>query len=131
VVVSDEPGSGLPATPWVGVLLTLRFALEVLLLAAYAVIGTGLVTGWLGWVLALVMVLLVAGVWGTWLAPTRRIDSPLRVRIMLELALFVIAGVGLAVVGHAVWGVVLVVAEAVAMALLRHPGEHVEGYPSG
>lgn len=129
--MSDEPGTGLPATPWIGVLLAVRFALEILLLAAYAVIGTGLVEGWLGWVLALVLVLLVAGVWGTWLAPKRRIDSPLRVRITLELALFVIAGIGLAVVGHALWGALLVGAEVVAMALLRRPGEHIEGYPSG
>lgn len=125
------PGTGLPATPWIGVLLAVRFALEILLLAAYAVIGTGLVEGWLGWVLGLLLVLLVAGVWGTWLAPKRRIDSPLRVRIALELALFTIAGLGLAAVGHVSWGVALLGAEVVAMALLRRPGEHIEGHPSG
>jgi hypothetical protein len=129
--MSTEPGTGLPATPWIGVLLAVRFALEVLLLAAYAVIGTGLVEGWPGWLLGLLLVLLVAGVWGTWLAPKRRIDSPLRVRVVLELALFVIAGLGLAVVGHAAWGAILVAAEVVAMALMRRPGEHIQGYPSG
>jgi hypothetical protein len=129
--MSTEPGDGLPATPWIGVLLTVRFVLEILLLAAYAVIGTGLVAGWLGWVLAVALVLLVAGVWGTWLAPKRRIDSPRRVRIALELALFAVAGLGLAVVGHAVWGAALVGAEVVAMALMRRPGEHIQGYPSG
>jgi hypothetical protein len=129
--MSEAPGSGLPATPWTAALLAVRFGLEVLLLAAYAVIGTGLVAGWAGWVLGLVLVLLVAGVWGTWLAPRRRIDSPLGVRIALELLLFVVAGVGLAVVGHPVWGVVLVVAELVVLALLRRPGEHVQGHEPG
>ena len=52
-------------------------------------------------------------------------------RIALELALFVVAGLGLALVGHALWGGLLVLAEVVAVALLRRPGEHVEGYPSG
>jgi hypothetical protein len=126
-----EPGSGLVVTPFVGALLALRFALEVLLLAAYAVIGTGLVAGWLGWLLAAVLVLAVALVWGTWLSPKRRIDSARGVRITVELALFALAGLGLALVGHAVWGAVLVVVEVVAVALLRRPGEHVEGHLPG
>ena len=129
--MNEQQGTGLPASPWIGVLLAARFALEVLLLTAYAVIGTGLVEGWAGWALALVLVLLVAGVWGTWLAPKRRLDAPLGVRIALELVLFAVAGLGLAAVGHLVWGVVLVVGEVVVLALLRRPGEHVEGYPSG
>jgi hypothetical protein len=129
--MSDEPGTPIPLTPWTGVLLTVRFVLEILLLAAYAVIGTALAEGWVGWVLAALLVLVVAVVWGTWLAPKRRVDSPLRVRIALELALFLVAGAGLAVVGHAVWGLVLVVAEVVAVALLRTPGEHVEGHGPG
>jgi hypothetical protein len=129
--MSEEPGTPIPLTPWTGVLLTVRFVLEILLLAAYAVIGTALAAGWLGWVLAALLVLVVAVVWGTWLAPKRRVDSPMRVRIALELALFVVAGVGLAVVGHAVWGLVLVVAEVVAVALLRTPGEHVDGFSAG
>ena len=77
------------------------------------------------------LVLLVAGVWGTWLAPKRRIDSPLRVRITLELALFVIAGIGLAVVGHALWGALLVGAEVVAMALHASAGRAHRGLPVG
>ena len=129
--MSDGSSGGIRLTPWTGVLLTVRFVLEILLLAAYAVIGTALADGWLGWVLAALLVLVVAVVWGTWLAPKRRVDSPLRVRLVLELALFVVAGVGLAVVGHVLWGVVLVVAEVVAVALLRTPGEHVEGHPPG
>jgi hypothetical protein len=129
--MSDGSSGGIPLTPWTGVLLTVRFVLEILLLAAYAVIGTALADGWLGWVLAALLVLVVAVVWGTWLAPKRRVDSPPRVRLVLELALFVVAGVGLAVVGHVLWGVVLVVAEVVAVALLRTPGEHVEGHPPG
>lgn len=129
--MSDERGPGIPLTPWTGALLTVRFVLEILLLAAYAVIGTALADGWVGWLLAAMLVLVVAVVWGTWLAPRRRVDSPLRVRLALELALFVLAGLGLALVGHVVWGVVLVVAEVVAVALLRTPGEHVEGLPPG
>lgn len=129
--MSEEPGTPIRLTPWTGVLLTVRFVLEILLLAAYAVIGTALAEGWFGWVLAALLVLVVAVVWGTWLAPKRRIDSPLRVRLALELALFVVAGLGLAVVGHPVWGLVLVVAEVVAVALLRTPGEHVEGHRPG
>jgi hypothetical protein len=135
--MTDEPdsatiepgGGGLPATPFVGVLLAARFALEILLLAAYAVVGTGLVDGWAGWVLAVAFVLIVAVVWGTWLSPKRRIDSPLAVRITLELVLFVVAGVGLALVGHGPWGAMLVSAEVVVLVLLRRPGEHVGSAP--
>ena len=122
--MSAGPGEGVPPTAGVGVLLAARFALEVLLLAAYAVIGTGLAAGWLGWALALVLVLLVAGVWGTWLAPKRRIDAPPSVRVVLELALFLGAGIGLGLVGHPQWGVILVAAEVVVLVLLRGPDRH-------
>jgi Protein of unknown function (DUF2568) len=129
--VNGRPGEGLPPTAGVGVLLAARFALEVLLLTAYAVIGTALVAGWLGWVVSLALVLLVAGLWGTWLAPKRRIDAPRHVRIVLELVLFVGAGIGLALVGHPQWGGILVAAEVIVLVLLRRPGEHVAGRRPG
>ena len=122
----SEPPSSLPAGAWVWLLLTVSFALEVLLLAAYAVIGTGLVDGVAGWLIGLLFVVLVATVWGTFLAPKRAVDLPATARVALELSLFGIAGLGLALVGHVLWGLALVVAEAAVLTLQRTTEEPAE-----
>lgn len=125
--MTDEPGAGLPATAAMGALLTLRFLLELALLAAYAVVGVGLVAGVAGWVLGAALVLLVAAAWGQFLSPRRRHELGLGRRIALELVLFLAAGAGLAAVGRPVWGAALVAAELVVLGLLRRPGEPVGG----
>lgn len=127
--VTDEPGARLPATAATGALLTARFLLELALLTSYAVVGVRLVPGAAGWALAVALVLLVAAVWGQFLAPRRRRELGLGRRVALELVLFAGAGVGLALVGHPAWGAALVAAELVVLGLLRRPGEPVGGTP--
>ncbi len=122
-----EDGQEERASSGTGVLLIARFILELWLLTAFVGIGIGLVDGPLGWLLAAVLVLAAMVVWGLFVAPKRRVDSPLAVRIVIELALFVAAALGLAAIGHPLWGVILLVAELVVLGLLRRPGEHPPG----
>lgn len=125
--MTDEPAPGLPATPTVGVLLTVRFLLELALLAAYAVSAARLVGGAVGWVVGVAVALVVATVWGLLLSPRRRYDASLAVRIAVELVLFAAAGAGLWLSGLPGWGAALAGTEVVVLALLRRPGEPVGG----
>ncbi len=115
-------------------LLALRFVLELCLLIAAAVIGAassdrtvvsiGLAAG---------LVAIVALLWGTLLAPRRRIDLPLPTRVVIELALFVAAGIGLAASGYRTAGLALVGTELLllpALAALGHPPGAHPGPPS-
>ncbi len=126
---TDEPAPGLPATPAIGVLLTVRFLLELALLAAYAVSVARLVGGAVGWAAGAAAALVVATVWGLLLAPRRRYDASLPVRIAVELVLFAGAASGLWLSGLPGWGVALLGTEVVTLALLRRPGEPVGGGP--
>lgn len=115
-------------------LLALRFALELALLAAAVVVAGRGIGGAIGWVVGVAAALLVATVWGLLLSPRRRVDVPLPARVGVEMLLFVAAGAGLAAVGLPGWGLVLVVVEVVVVAALwalgLPPGTHVGPDPS-
>lgn len=102
-----------------GLVLALRFALELALLAALA--AAGLALRWpQPWpiVAAVLLPIAAAAAWGTWIAPKapHRVDDP--GRIGLELVMFSLGVVGLLVAGRpwlaATFGA-LVVAHLVAM----------------
>ncbi len=112
-------------------LLIARFILELWLLTALVGIGIGLVDGVLGWLLGLVLALVGMVVWGLFIAPKRRVDAPLAARVAIELALFAGAALGLAAIGHPLWGGILLAAELVVLGLLRRPGEHPPGAAFG
>lgn len=105
---------------WVAVLLAARFATELMLLAAVAVVGASLgqqvVTSAL---LAVAGVLLVATVWGLLVAPRAARRLPDRGRLVLELVLFVGASVALVGVGHRSAAAVLFVLSVACALLVR------------
>ena len=107
----------------VAVLLALRLVLELCLLAAAAVIGLALTDRISVGIMASVALVAAVGIlWGVLLAPRRRVDLPLPARVAIELALFVSAGIGLAVVGHTSAGLALVAAELLLLPLLSALG---------
>ena len=109
--------------PAVTPLSLVRFAAELAMLAG---------AGWAGWVLggrlpwglvaAVAAPLLVAVVWGRWIAPrsARRSADPRRFAV--EAALFVATAVALVAAGQVVWAALLVVGW-----LLSAPSDH--GWP--
>ncbi len=113
-------------------LLGLAFLLELGLLAAMAVVGfTALDGGMAGIVAASALVLAVAGLWGLLLAPRRRVDLPLPVRVCLEVALFAASSLGLAACGYLAWGVALLACEVLVLGALAlrgiSPGQDPDG----
>jgi hypothetical protein len=104
------------------VLLGLRFLLELALLAATAVAVAGMFANPPSALLA-AAASVVALAWGLLLSPRRRIDSPLWLRVSLELVLFTLAGAGLAATGHATWGVALLAAEVLVLTALALRGQ--------
>jgi Protein of unknown function (DUF2568) len=113
--------------PMTAVLLGLRFLLELGLLAAVAVVGAAAFPNPVaGGVTAAVLVVATAALWGLLLSPRRPVDLPLVVRVVVEIALFGGAALGLAAAGHVVWGVVLLSAEVIVVAALAGLG-----YPPG
>ena len=94
-----------------------RFVLEVVALVAAAVVGAGV-----GWPAAILGPLVLAAVWGRFVAPKSksRLDDPLRLAV--ELGLFGALGVGLALVGHPVAGLLLAGASIVVAVVLRSVG---------
>jgi hypothetical protein len=113
-----------PAPAGLWVLLAWRFLLELGLLAAVLTGTVRLVGGLAGWVVGALAALLVALVWGLFLSPRRRIDSPVGVRVVVELALFVLAALLLAASGLVLLAVLLLAAEAAVLILLRGPDRH-------
>ena len=96
-----------------GANLALRFALELTALAA---------VGWWGWdvggpLLALAAVAAVVVVWGAFVAPKRRFDLALPIRLAIELAVWLAAGAALYGVGHTALAVAFVVLAVVSGAL--------------
>ncbi|MGE5226452.1 MAG: YrdB family protein [Planctomycetaceae bacterium] len=82
------------------VILTVRFLLELGLLAALAVWGFHAGVGATAWVFGLVAPLLAAAVWGAFVAPRARWPVPVGLRLAIELVLFGLAAVGLAATGR-------------------------------
>ncbi len=93
-----------------GANLALRFALELAALAA---------VGYWGWdvggpLLALAAVAAVAIVWGLFVAPKRRFDLSLPLRLAVELLVWLAAGAALAATGHTALAVAFVVLAVVS-----------------
>jgi uncharacterized protein DUF2568 len=110
-----------------GVILALRFLLELCLLAAFAWGGWNLAGGgFVGVLVAAFEVVVLAVIWGLWIAPRsrRRLADP--ARFVLEVVLFVVGGWSLWVAWTPVAGIVLAVASIVVAALTRVVGETVE-----
>ncbi len=109
--------------PVAGILLALRFVLELCLLGSAGVVGLAVTDSTaVGVLVAIGLVAAVATLWGALLAPRRRIDLPLAARVVLELALFLAVGLGLAWAGHRTAGLALVAAELVLLPLLAALG---------
>jgi hypothetical protein len=110
--------------PWVLVLISLRFVLELALWSSFTVACVRLLGGWAGWAVGLACSAVVVALWGLLLSPRRRIAAPVGVRVVVELALFVGAGLLLAASGLPVLGAALVLVEIVVLALLQGPDKH-------
>ncbi|MCA0250679.1 MAG: YrdB family protein [Actinobacteria bacterium] len=101
--------------------LTIRFLLELALLAGVAILTFSLVPGWWRWPAAIVAVLAVATFWGLFLSPKAAVALPWPAVLGLEAAVFVGTGVGLFLMGlgiPAAIGVALWIADRVVLALL-------------
>lgn len=107
--------------------LIVRFALELAALAALAYWGSQTGTGVVRLVLALTAPAALAFVWGTFLAPRRRIDLPKPVRLVLELAVFGAAALALVATDHDALAIALA-AIALVSGLLNYAwGESAPG----
>jgi len=105
------------------ILLGLRFILELCLFAAMFVIGWGAVGNHLiGAVAGVVLAVAVATIWGVLLSPKRKVDLSLTVRVIVEIALFGTAALGLSAFGLPMWGAALFVAEVVVLVALANRG---------
>ena len=98
--------------------LAVRFALEVVLLAAVGWWGAQVVAGWPGVALGISLVVVVAAVWGAVVSPRARVRAPGSVRVAVEVGLFGLAGLALASVGQVWWGVALVLADLAVIGAL-------------
>jgi hypothetical protein len=105
-------------------LLTLVFLLELAMLAAAGWWGFTLDAGWPVRLLAgLGAPLLLAVVWGVFCSPRAAVPLPAPAKLAAQAACFVTGGVLLALAGHPVPGVLLVVLWAADTALLRLIGD--------
>ncbi|MFL6070384.1 MAG: DUF2568 domain-containing protein [Actinomycetes bacterium] len=116
------------------VLLTLRFLLELALLAAFAVGGWSLTdTMWTQLLLAALLPLIAAFVWGLLLSPKAKFVFPLPIRVAIELLLFVAASALLWSAGSAIAAAALLVTELVVVLSLvaarTAPGTDVWLFP--
>jgi len=103
-----------------GVVLTVRFLTELMLLGGLALAGTQLGSGVaLAIVDAVLLPVAAAALWGLFLAPRARRRLPEPARFLLELALFGVTGVVLALVGWLITGIVVAVAGIGVAALTR------------
>ncbi len=106
-----------------GVVDAAAFGCELALLVTLAVAGAGLGSSTVVHiVLAVVLPVLAAGIWGVWMAPnsSRRLADP--VRFISQVVLFIAAGVLVAAAGRLWWGVVFTVVAVAVFALSRRTG---------
>jgi hypothetical protein len=114
-VTQERPGPDLRAAGlWGGALLTLRFLTELATVAVLAAAGALAHTG-VAWriVLAIIGPVLFAVIWGLAIGPraAHRLNDP--VRLLAEIAIFVISAVAIGLVGY---GVIAVVFAFIAIA---------------
>ncbi len=93
-------------------LLALGFLIELALLAAMSAVGARLASPvWLRRFLSVAFAAATGTLGGLLLSPNRHGQGPLSVRVVIELALFAVATVGLAWAGRLAWALVLAAGE--------------------
>lgn len=110
------------APPMLVIALTLRFLLELALLAGVAVLAWNLTAGGWRWVAAIVAVALVATAWGLFLSPQAAIPLPSVAALAIEAVLFLGAGAGLLFLGFGVpaaIGIAVWIVDRIALAVLQ------------
>jgi hypothetical protein len=110
-------------------ILTVRFAVELCLLAAAAVVAAHAVTGTPAKVLLGAGALVIVGIaWGLYLSPKARVRLPLATRVALEVLLFALVSAGLWWAGFEASAVALFATDLVVLiglfALGERPGSH-------
>jgi Protein of unknown function (DUF2568) len=106
--------------PLVTLALGVRFLTELALLAAVAWAGAARTRSIvLGVALGIAAAVVVAAMWGIWIAPASRRRLPDPARLILELVLFGAAAAGLVAVGRPVVAAVVGVVGAVTAAVVR------------
>ncbi|WP_286302328.1 YrdB family protein [Microbacterium suwonense] len=103
--------------------LTVRFLLELALLAGVAVLTWNLTVGWWRWPAAILGVAVVATVWGLFLSPKAAVPLRQPAPLGIEVALFVGTGAGLLAVGFGISagiGVGLWIIDRIALALIQN-----------
>ena len=101
-----------------GINLAIRFVLELAALAALAYWGTQTGSGVVRWLLAAGAPAIFILVWARFVAPKAERRLPVRQRIPLELVLFGLAAVALAVAGAAWLGIAFAVVAVVNIVLV-------------
>ena len=98
---------------------TVRFLLELGLLAAVVYWGVVTQPGWIGWATGAAALVVVSVIWGTFISP--RAPRRLRgvARLVPELVLFGLGALALAAAGRPVVGLALLVAFVLDRFLLR------------
>ena len=116
--MTPQPTPRLSGFP--GVVLTVRFLTELMLLGGLALAGTQLGGGVaLAIVDAVLLPVAAAALWGLFVAPRARRRLPEPARFLLEFALFGVTGAVLVLVGRPVTGLVVAVAGIGIAALTR------------
>lgn len=118
--MSQDPLNGV--SPALAIALTLRFLLELALLAGTAVLAWHVAPDGWRWVAGVVAPIVVAIGWGVCLSPKAPVVLPAFARLVIEGMLFVGVGVGLLFIGFA-WpaaiGVVIWALDRIALTLLH------------
>ena len=83
-----------------GVVLTVRFLMELTLLTVASVWGFSVGAGAWAWLLGIGAPLVVAVIWGMFVAPKARWPLPVSARVVLELVLFGAGALALATVAN-------------------------------
>ena len=121
--MTDESAERRPG-PFVLVLITVRFLLELALWSSFTVSLVRLIDGPLGWVFGLLLSAVVIALWAVLLSPRRLIRLPVAVRVTIELILFAAAAALLAAAGLAGAGIALFVLELLDLGLLQGPDKN-------
>jgi len=107
--------------------LALKFLLELAAFAAYGWAAYTLIGHpVLSWVGVIGVVLVVATIWGIFIAPNSTRKLPVRSRIVLELAIFAVAAFLLTLAGAPLAAVILAALVAVNELLLIRWGQYVD-----
>src|SRR5690554_5857572 len=100
-----DPNPFEDASPTRAVVLTVRFLLELALLAGVAVVVLGLSAEWWRWPLALLTVVAVAAFWGLFISHKAKVKLPAPSVLALEAGLFIGVAAGLHLSGFVVAGI--------------------------